>query len=287
MAAPQSGVAVAWATTADVYEPAARPPNGTDPKVDDVTMAKWLLIASDCLFERTGRRWAGQVSGITVRPAPRAYGDGSPVPRFGSSGSGSLGSFDYRYGGGGSGGVFAYRITGVPLSRNGAGAGISEITLGVYPLISVEAVKIDGVLLVAGTDYRVDDYRWLVRLGGAGWPVAQRMDLPDTAVGTFSVTLTGGMAPPRMGVAACAALGSELALAASNDSTCRLPRRTQSVARQGVNANFIDPATLFPEGLTGIPEADLFLTTYNPQKIRRRATVHSTDQPRSVRRITG
>lgn len=238
-----------------------------------------LLVASDYLFERTARRWPGACEAATVRPCARVLGDGSPRPLFGPAIGGGAGSLSSP---------FATWSFGGPSwdlsSECGCGCGLPAITLGAAPIASITSVKIDGVAL-PGTSYRIDDYRFLVRLDGEGWPTHQDLTLADTAVDTFSVTFTYGEAPPRGGVVAAAALGCELALACAQNAACRLPKRIQTLTRQQVTMAILDPLTLFSEGLTGVPEVDLFVKTYNPDGLRRPPVVLSPDRRRTIHRI--
>ena len=90
----------------------------------------------------------------------------------------------------------------------------SEVNLTGYPVIEVELVKIDGVVIPAA-EYTLRNNRTLVRIRPTaesnptqrwGWPTSQINDLPDTQPGTFSVTFTFGQAAPRMAWFAALAL---------------------------------------------------------------------------------
>jgi hypothetical protein len=153
--------------------------------------------------------------------------------------------------------------------------------------VDVLAVRIDGALLPE-TEYRVDDRRWLVRLDpeGEAWPSCQDLTAADTAPDTFSVQFTYGIDPPAAGVLAAATLACELALACAGSDSCRLPRRVQQITRDGVSMALLDPLTMFDEGRFGIPEVDMFIATYNPKKLQRRASVVSPHLRRPVRRVS-
>jgi hypothetical protein len=153
-------------------------------------------------------------------------------------------------------------------------------------LVTISQVKVDGVALVAGVDYRVDDYRYLVRLGGSSWPHCQNVLLADTEPNTWSVIVSGGMAPPVGGQLAAGALAGELIGALVNPSATQLPPRTQTVVRQNLTLGLHDPAELFDNNLTGIPLVDLWVKSCNPKGYQRRATISSPDRPRPVRRIS-
>lgn len=124
----------------------------------------------------------------------------------------------------------------------------------------VTQVKVDGGVLVEGTDYWVDGLE-VIRMGGEGWPVAQNLDLPDTQAGTFSITYYDSFQPDGLGAYACGLLAREFALAC-RDGKCKLPSTVTSIVRQG--ASFTIPSGAFPDGITGIREVDAYVATWNP-----------------------
>ena len=63
-----------------------------------------------------------------------------------------------------------------------------------------------------------------------------------------------------------------------DDETCRLPRGTQSVARQGVTIELSDPMQYLDAGRTGIPEVDQIVKALNPHSITRSAIVRSPEK---------
>lgn len=81
-----------------------------------------------------------------------------------------------------------------------------EYGLDVIPmpvnLISINEVKIDGVVLVAGVDYVVLDGRMLGRRKRLSWPRSNDLNLDATEVGTSSIALSFGWLPDWLGVAA-------------------------------------------------------------------------------------
>lgn len=138
---------------------------------------------------------------------------------------------------------------------------VPTIDLDRYPLRSIEEVKVDGVVL-APSAYRIDDWRWLRRVDGTGWPVCQNMRLDDTEAGTFSVSFTWGNAPTPLVVAGTAELACEFAKARAGGA-CRLPDRASSVARQGMTVELVDVDGIL-EGRTGVHMADLAIAHENP-----------------------
>src|SRR3546814_17185264 len=83
------------------------------------------------------------------------------------------------------------------------------------------------------------------------WPTCQNMNLADGAEDTWSVTYVKGYAVPKGGQVAAGMLAVELAKAACNDKTCGLPRRVQSVTRQGVTVAVLDAFDDIDEGQIG------------------------------------
>lgn len=277
-----------WATIADVCSPC------DEYTMDALLLDDMLQVSSDILYELSGRQFAG-ICKDTVRPCLRStnvdYGRPirPPYPFGGPYGYWPAGA---NYGNPGSGFWMTNR------SDRAGGQVFPEITLGVYPIDQVLSIKIDGQDLpkvdpVTGAEnWRVDDNRWLVRLAdphtgsNPGWPGTQRMDLPDTEIGTWSVTLAYGTPPPPGGVKAAAYLGCQLALACQPESgaKCQLPQRVTSLVRQGVSMVVLDPLAFLDKGRTGMPIVDYWLMSVNPRSIRRRSTVMSPDVRARVRR---
>jgi hypothetical protein len=233
-----------WASIADVGSPC------DDYAFDVALLEDALQIASDVLFNLTGRQWAGECQ-QTIRPC------------------------GYRQPG----------SCGCLSSRTCSCRRLSELDLP-GTVISVDEVKIDGAV-VAPARYRVDDYVHLVYLPESdsaerqGWPCCQRLDLADTEDDTWSITYSFGQYPPAGGVRAAAALGCQLALAFQPETIeeCRLPARVTSLSRQGMSMAIIDPLTLFADGLTGLTEVDLWVQSIMLGAKRRRAQVWVPGQP--------
>lgn len=155
--------------------------------------------------------------------------------------------------------------------------GVPEIEVGTPNLVSVTSCKVDGVSLVAGVDFRIDDNRWLVRLGGKNWPVTQDMTLPSDRPGTFEVEITFGVAPPEIGKLSSAILACEMWKAKCGDKSCRLPSRVQSLTRQGTNLVMINPSDFLQNHRTSIPEVNMFLDAANPGNLIEPAQIFSPD----------
>lgn len=263
---PGQGYVQPWATVADVCAPC------NDYGFDETVLENGLQMASEILYELTGKRWPGEVTD-TIRPCgintSVSWGL-RYVPSIGLEAAERLLT--------GWCGCFS--------TRNCGCSHVSEIKLPGYPVTGVNYVKIDGQILDPAR-YRIDDHRWLVYLpddGRNGWPCCQDMTAADTEPDTWSVSYTYGRLPDQGGVNAAASLGCQLALACTpGDTTCRLPKRVTTITRQGVSTAILDPLTLFRDGQTGLPEVDLWIASKLIGASRRRATAHRIGSKR-VRR---
>lgn len=153
------------------------------------------------------------------------------------------------------------------------------------PVHDVTEVLVDGVALPAEA-YIVHERRWLVRVDGDCWPWTQNLTLSDDQPGTWAITYRRGVQVPLGGQVAAGQYACEVAKALTNDSSCRLPRRVQSVVRQGVQASFVDPMQLAKDGMTGLPEVDQWLRIQNPHRLPRDSVVWSPDLDRGRRRTS-
>jgi hypothetical protein len=159
--------------------------------------------------------------------------------------------------------------------------GAHEIRLGYANVTEIIDVCIDGIALPP-TSYRLDDGRWLVRCDGDTWRTGTICAEPAT----LEVHLVHGIPVPPDGVRAAATLACEVARACAGDKECRLPRRVQSISRQGVTMMVLDPLDVLDQGRFGIPEVDYFVRSVNPNNLDRRAVVASPDVGRAVRITT-
>lgn len=263
MAAPRTEPCADWATLDDVR---GCPRCSDVDRITDDAITDALGVASGILFELSGRRFSG-VCTATERPCRRPVG---PTP------SGwAYGAYGAPWG--------WCACTSGPHASCGCPA-LSEVELTGSPIVSVTTVKVDGTTLTDGTDYRVDDYRYLVRLNDERWPCCSDLTAdPDTDLDTFEVTYTYGLVPPAAGVRAAIDLACELARACA-DLDCELPERVQTISRQGVTMALLDPFEFFTQGRVGVYSADMFLAAYNPGKLRRAAAIHSPDIGNAARR---
>lgn len=254
-----------WASAADVR---GEVPTGLT--VADLDEACW--IASDILFLLSGSQWPGTCTD-KVRPQARyrAYDRAAWWQTWQS-----------------------FTSMPVPYSRYGwcscnrgkdfGCSTIPEIELPHGP-VDVDSVVVteDGVVL-DDADYTILDRRWLARTDGNGWRCCQRTELPDTEIGTWSVSYSFGALPDAGGTWAAAALGFQWALSIRRDDACKLPRRVQTITRAGTTIALIDPMTLFGDGLTGLTEVDLWLVSKIVGNKRRPATIGTVGKSPRFRR---
>lgn len=239
-----------WATIADVCAPC----NTYD--FDPALLEDSLLVASDVLFNLTGRRWNGGCQD-TVRPCVQyAHPDTRRSVRYTD-----WGRYLTHWGT-----VPGHRWSGCPC--------FSQVELGQVPLMDIIEVVVDGEILDAER-YRIDDRRWLVYIPESddalvqGWPCCTGTDDEDR----FEVTFIGGTAPPIGGIRAAAIYGCELALACAGSDECRLPEAVSAVTRQGVTVTVNDPNVLVQNGLVGLRDVDMWVQSVLLGDKRRQATV--------------
>lgn len=158
---------------------------------------------------------------------------------------------------------------------------VSEIDLP-GPVGYIESLRIDGNEQdLASGNWRLDDGHLLVWQGSGPSPVpsTQNLNLPDTEVGTWSVTYSRSYPVQADGRIAVAMLAMEFAKACQPKAKCALPRGVTSVVRNGVS--FTVEAGLFPNGLTGIETVDIFILKWAPAGSPTRTA--AVGDPRSLR----
>jgi hypothetical protein len=235
-----------------------------------------LQVASEVLYALSGRQFG--LCTVTRRPCrSTCYGDTWPIV-VGSPVSGGTYPTPALYAG------EWYNITCGSCGSDCSCSLVSEITLP-GPVFDVLQVKVDGEVLTPNVDYRLDDWRLLVRLGGLTWPLCNDLNLADTEDGTWSVTYRAGQPLPQLGKIALGVLTDEFTKALLCNDDCRLPKPVQSLSRQGVDITFLDPNEVFQAGRTGLYIPDLFITTVNPHARLRRARVYDIDNPQRYRQL--
>lgn len=154
------------------------------------------------------------------------------------------------------------------------------------PVVSVDAITVDGVELVAGTDYIVYSGGRIVRTGTACWPRCQDLTAPIGAAGTWSITYTRGVPVPPGGQRSVAALANEILKACgSAPGDCILPSRLQTITREGVTM-VLDTTDVLDAGRLGVPVIDMWLAAVNPNRQKAPPAVWSPDTRRNRRQVT-
>ncbi len=172
----------------------------------------------------------------------------------------------------------AYIWEGVWHNKGCAGVGCCGAACEVQlpgPVQSIDAVTIDGAVLDPSA-YRVDNFTWLVRQDGDCWPACQDMDKQAGAANTWTVDYQWGLPVPAALLAAQGAWACEIAASCSG-KTCRLPQRMQSLSRNGVTAQFVQPSAYIDRGLTNLPEVDMAIAQDNPNRLQQAPTIVSSD----------
>lgn len=148
------------------------------------------------------------------------------------------------------------------------------------PVVSIEEVQINGEVLPP-TAYRLRG-NCLIRTDGGDWPTCQDFTADLGEPNTWGVTYTLGVEVPMGGQIAAGILAREFELAMCNSSKCALPRRLQSLTRQGVTMAVLDTFEDIDSGHTGIWLIDSWIASVTQP--RRQSRVASPDMPRYRRR---
>lgn len=142
------------------------------------------------------------------------------------------------------------------------------------PVCSVTAVTIDGAVADPST-YVLEGDRLYAKSGQ--WP-SQNLRVPAGEPGTWTVEYLTGTPPPAGADQMVALLAGEF-WNACKGGKCRLPKRVQSISRQGVSMQMVDPNSLFENMQTGISEVDLWVAAVNPHRLSAPSAVSSPDYP--------
>lgn len=274
------GPCTPWCDANDIWVQCGSPTTtigvGTTIEICPVDMMPYAQMASWLLWELSGRMHSGRCT-RTVRPCSETpcgfqrlsrgyvvWPEGEPFW------TGTAWEFDHNHDGCGC----------TPLDR---------IHLAGYPVREIVEVKIDGVVVPAADNWRLDKRRFLTRMADANgvqqsWPACQRMDLDDTESGTFSVTYAYGQDPPLLGQLAAAQVGCEI-YNATTGQECALPAGTIRVTRQGVSIDRMATLGWFRGGTgahaqwqTGLSLVDAFLNAINPAGLTRRPMMMAPGQ---------
>ncbi len=231
-----------------------------------------VSMATETLWGLTGQRFG--LCEVTLRPCRRDCGSSSFFDDFGPPWAG--GSYPQPALIGGQ----WFNLTCGSCHGGCSCSSVAEVLLPA-PVLRIVEVKIDGTPLVTGA-YRVDNNRLLVRTDGGDWPRCNDLSSADTEADTWSVTAVYGEDLPDGAALAMGQLACEIAKAADGGD-CKLPAGLQQLVRQGVTISYPDVGELFRQGRTGLYLVDMFVTTWNPNRLRTRSRVYSVDRP-AVRR---
>lgn len=249
--------------------------------------ALYQRYAADILYHRTGQRF-GPSCGVEVRPC---YGgcDGRDGDGWWFSGPVPLGYagafYPYR---GADGDIRNWRGCGCG-DRCHCGPELCKIQLP-GPIYDITLVEIDGVEIDKACFFSYDA-RFLVlnpvafearhpelhaKYDGC-WPRCQ--DFTKTGgEGTWSITYSTGLPVPFLAAAAVTELMNHFAGMCSGCGCGTEARQNLTrLSRQGVDLEFADPQQVFTDGRIGLPICDLFVETYNPNKLPRAMRVLSPD----------
>lgn len=242
------------------------PLTGVSPEITGMA----LEAATEILYQLTAQRFSQCT--VTLRPCrEECYGNGFG---WGWRGSGWWGDYGYptpiNIGG------QWYNLGCGQCGTNCSCTFISETYLP-GPVIDIVQVLVDGVALVEGVDYRVDDYRKLVRLG-AVWPLCNDLNKASTEVGTWEVTAVYGEEVPVLGQMAVGELACEF-IKLFTGQECALPNGITELSRQGVSMSFANTSKDLLQLFARYPLSYLFIQTYNPYNLRSRARAYDLDGP--------
>jgi hypothetical protein len=134
------------------------------------------------------------------------------------------------------------------------------------PITDVVEVQMGGEVLSPDA-YRVDDHRFLIRQDGGEWPYCQNMNRPLGDDDTWAVTVRVGAEVPIGGQVAAGKLALELYKAACGAAGCELPKRVQSISRQGVTVSMmLDQFEDLDQGKTGVWIIDSWVASVTKPK---------------------
>src|SRR5690606_17272865 len=133
---------------------------------------------------------------------------------------------------------------------------VSEVVL--QDVDQVLNVRVDGVDYDPCGMVAVYDRSRVVRVDGGQWPVCQELGRTD-GPGTWSITVVQGLCVPDGGDWATGLLMCEFLKSCLKRDDCQLPRRLQTITRQGVTLGFNDRFENLGMLRTGIWEIDAWI----------------------------
>lgn len=123
---------------------------------------------------------------------------------------------------------------------------------------AVSAVEIDGIPWEPCGLVVVYDHRRIVRVDGGEWPTCQNLSAID-GPGTWSITVLQGTPWPPGFLSIAGLLACEMSKACLGLDGCQLPKRIQTITRQGVTVGFQDSFDGLAMLRTGIWELDAWI----------------------------
>lgn len=233
---------------------------------DDPEVQVAITAAQEWLWAKSGRQFG--VCEITVRPTSEQF-IACDTPWWGNRlrhyGGMFISSTGYNFWNG----MWCGCHVGDNYVQASSCGSTPAISLGYAPIQEVTAVTIDGVVLDPAL-YTVVDGEYLLRTDGQLWPCCQQRQLPLGQPGTWSVALRYGPPVPALGNLATRALARFL-LSLCPDGNCSVASQATSLTRQGMVVEMADPALVFTDGHTGIPEVNAFVDAYNPNQLQQRS----------------
>jgi hypothetical protein len=235
-----------------------------------------LEAASEIVFFAGGQQF--DTCQVTIRPCRKeCYGDAWPRLSAGWWDYGSTGPWPALING------LWYNIACGFCGSNCSCSVVSETILP-GPIREIVQVTIDGQVLDPVTDYRLDDYRKLVRLGGNQWPLCNDLNKSITETGTWSVTMITGLPLPTLGKFAVGQLFCDILNDLVNND-CSLPDNVTDITRQGLSFTLDDVQRAVESGFDTLKYVNKFIERYNPHKLAARPRLYDIDAPDF--RVTG
>lgn len=253
------------------------------------TIDFWHRAASEYLWAATGRR-LGPSCPVTVRPCRKSCAEGygqyfNQGQFLGSGFQFTGGMIPYMAGGR----MYNATLCGCTADCH-CGPELCQIELP-GPVYDIVDVQLDGFTVDSAT-YALYDARFLTRINDPQdeieephcWPTCQDLTLTPAHPGTFSVTFRTGLSLNNMATAAVTELTAHF-IRGCNGCGCGTgtQRNLSRLSRQGVELEFVDPQSLFDNGLTGIPVVDWFIRVQNPDGLTKQSRVLSPDAPKRPR----
>lgn len=214
-----------WITPSDTIDP-------TGMYTDEA-----IQTASTVLYKLTGEKYPG-ISTSTDAITSTAYANAMTAPQ-----------------------LIGGKMYNLPRSAMG---GQRELNLRQKPVLSVQSVYVNGVLLDP-SQYSLRNNAYIVRTAPHQWMLSPTSEI--------TVTYTHGARPPVAGRAAATRLANEIILWYLGDNRCALPERITSVSRQGVSYTILQPMDFISQGNTGIYAVDSFIAAVNPDKQRKKPAI--------------